>query len=700
MVRQLVVVVGACRAHDLRLPALPGRPPARRRAGGRSPGRRGAARGLAIARGARARARSSDYQGSTNPIGIDGGCRRTSAELASRASLLIVARRSSRVASLVVRYRRSRGDERQQIKWIALRGVLRCAIGARRARRRWRRSRGVTADIALLAARRSIAIPVAIGVAILRYRLYDVDRVISRTLVYGALTVILGAAYAGLVLAGQAVFSSFAGGSNLAIAVSTLVVAALFLPLRSRVQRFVDRRFYRRRYDAQRTLEAFGARLREQVDLEALARRPARRRRRDDAARARVALAPRRGTRVSRAPRRFAWRSSALVGRDRVAAYRRSSASRLGHAATHARPSLVLAGRRRAARSSARSSSSGGRGNPIGWLFCSPSALLAATPGLPATRDAARARSGRRAPTLRRVVRASWFWIAAFGAARSASFLLFPDRTRCRRPLAALRGVRGGSSAGRGRLRAGVDAGRRSSDYRADRRTRSAIAGLGDVEALLGAAAGARPARRRLAAAAVARRALPARRRASSGSRSSGSRSAASRSPCCVAFVVRGVSTGARGLGVAVLRRRARSSIPVAVGVAILRYRLYDVDRLISRTLVYGALTVLLGAAYAGLVLAGQAVFSSFAGGSNLAIAVSTLVVAALFLPLRSRVQRRRRPALLPAPLRRAAHARGVRRAAARAGRARRAARPTCRASSARRCSRRTSRSGSAARNP
>jgi hypothetical protein len=104
----------------------------------------------------------------------------------------------------------------------------------------------------------------------LRYRLYEVDRVISRTLVYGALTVILGAAYAGLVLAGQALFSSFAGGSNLAVAVSTLVVAALFLPLRSRVQRFVDRRFYRRRYDAQRTLEEFGARLREQVDLETL----------------------------------------------------------------------------------------------------------------------------------------------------------------------------------------------------------------------------------------------------------------------------------------------------------------------------------------------------------------------------------------------------------------------------------------------
>ena len=116
-----------------------------------------------------------------------------------------------------------------------------------------------------------IALPISVGIAVLRYRLYEIDRIISRTLVYVALTVILGAAYVGLVLAGPALFSSFAGGSNLAIAASTLVVAALFLPVRSRVQGFVDRRFYRRRYDAQRTLEAFGIRLREQVELDALA---------------------------------------------------------------------------------------------------------------------------------------------------------------------------------------------------------------------------------------------------------------------------------------------------------------------------------------------------------------------------------------------------------------------------------------------
>jgi hypothetical protein len=170
-------------------------------------------------------------------------------------------------ASIVVRFRRARGVERQQLTLLLASAAFATTGFVASALARSFTSPDVGTAVTLLGV---LSIPIAIGVAMLRYRLYEVDRVISRTLVYGALTVILGAAYAGLVLLGQEAFSSVAGGSNFAIAVSTLIVAALFLPLRSRVQRLVDRRFYRRRYDAQRTLETFGASLRREVELESL----------------------------------------------------------------------------------------------------------------------------------------------------------------------------------------------------------------------------------------------------------------------------------------------------------------------------------------------------------------------------------------------------------------------------------------------
>jgi hypothetical protein len=117
------------------------------------------------------------------------------------------------------------------------------------------------------------SIPIATGIATLRYRLYDIDVIINRTLVYGSLTAMLAAVYFGGVATIQAIFRSLTGQEEqpqLAVVVSTLVIAALFNPLRQRIQGFIDRRFYRSKYDAAKTLEAFSVKLRDETDLDAL----------------------------------------------------------------------------------------------------------------------------------------------------------------------------------------------------------------------------------------------------------------------------------------------------------------------------------------------------------------------------------------------------------------------------------------------
>jgi hypothetical protein len=169
------------------------------------------------------------------------------------------------VAAVIVRFRRSSGEQRQQLKWLTYGGTIAAAV-VLVAGTAFDEQGG--AGVAIAAALASI--PLWIGIAILRNRLYDIDVVINRTLVYGALTATLGAAYLGSVLLLQLLLRPLTEESNLAIAGSTLAVAALFRPARARIQAAVDRRFYRRKYDAARTLERFGAALRDQVALDSL----------------------------------------------------------------------------------------------------------------------------------------------------------------------------------------------------------------------------------------------------------------------------------------------------------------------------------------------------------------------------------------------------------------------------------------------
>jgi hypothetical protein len=184
--------------------------------------------------------------------------------------------------SLVMRYRRSRGDVRQQIKWIAFAASLVAltyliaivALFIHPSEIWFAAGLPLWLDLIEYAALLSItSVPIAIGFAVLKYRLYDIDLIINRTLVYGSLTGALALVYFGGVTVTQALFRNITGQEQLpqlVIVASTLVIAALFNPLRRRIQSFIDRRFYRAKYDAGKILEAFSVRLRDETDLEAL----------------------------------------------------------------------------------------------------------------------------------------------------------------------------------------------------------------------------------------------------------------------------------------------------------------------------------------------------------------------------------------------------------------------------------------------
>ena len=202
----------------------------------------------------------------TNPLGVSPLADSLRVLLAASA-VVLVGVFCAALGSIFVRLRRAAGQERQQLKWAAYAAalILVAELPAALPLGLDDSLFGLVSIVVALA-----ALPTAIAVAILRHRLYDIDVVIKRTLVYGSLTVLLVATYLGLVLTFRLLLTPVVGESDLAVAASTLAVAALFRPARSRIQAVVDRRFFRRRYDASRTIEEFSGRLRQEVDLEAV----------------------------------------------------------------------------------------------------------------------------------------------------------------------------------------------------------------------------------------------------------------------------------------------------------------------------------------------------------------------------------------------------------------------------------------------
>jgi hypothetical protein len=201
----------------------------------------------------------------TNPTGLSGTAGRAAEVLGLIGFGLLLGSALASIVSLVARFRHSSQMQRQQIKWFAFGGsVLGLTVVVGSAL--WQ----VSPVARLLVPASLLLAPASAGIAILKYRLYDIDRIINRTLVYGALTVALALAYLGVVTLLQQLLRPFTGTSDLAVAGSTLAVAALFRPARARVQAFIDRSFFRHKYDAVQTSEAFSARLREEIELERL----------------------------------------------------------------------------------------------------------------------------------------------------------------------------------------------------------------------------------------------------------------------------------------------------------------------------------------------------------------------------------------------------------------------------------------------
>lgn len=211
-----------------------------------------------------------EYPGVHNPLAVE-SLEGLWSVLASLGGVLFFGSFVAALVGLVVRLRRSSGVERLQLKLFvygAITAFVVILFGNTLAPARWDQQFG-----SIIWTVGPLMLPLSAGVAVLRYRLYDIDLVINRTLVYGSLTAILAALYVGLVFGLQALLAPVTAESDFAVAGSTLAVAAMFRPLRSRVQSFIDHRFYRRKFDAHRTLEEFNSHLRDEVDLAALSSR-------------------------------------------------------------------------------------------------------------------------------------------------------------------------------------------------------------------------------------------------------------------------------------------------------------------------------------------------------------------------------------------------------------------------------------------
>jgi hypothetical protein len=216
--------------------------------------------------GALAPGEAVDAPGIQNPLEIE-ALRLFREDLISIVLVWYIGLILTAAGSLVIRFRRSVGEERQQLKWftyaaafIPLWFLVNSPIAA-----------AVPNLFEVVDSLVIAAVPIAAGIAILRYRLYDIDLIINRTLVYGLLTLSLALIYFGGIVLVQATLRAVSGQeTSLAVVASTLAIAALFNPLRRRIQEFIDRRFYRRKYDAARTLRAFSSKLREETDLNRL----------------------------------------------------------------------------------------------------------------------------------------------------------------------------------------------------------------------------------------------------------------------------------------------------------------------------------------------------------------------------------------------------------------------------------------------